>query len=187
MKNILYGRIAISTILFLFALVLRAQDKYIDRNGTLIFEASEKSMEEVKASNGSTTAIFNAETGEIAALALMRGFRFKNSLMEEHFNENYVESDKYPKATFNGVVVGPGPDGFSLQSKEVQVRGTLELHGKTKEIQTPLQMGRIGDTITLAGTFKVVPSDFDIDIPKIVRNKIAREVFVHIDFKLIKK
>ncbi|NER18878.1 YceI family protein [Spongiivirga citrea] len=156
-----------------------AQTKYLDKNGVLIFEASEKLFEEVKAVNESVTVIFNEETNEIASLALIKGFRFKNSLMQEHFNENYIESGKYPKAIFKGKLVDFNPD-----AKKVTVKGTLEVRGKKKEIETTLNMQKVDGMISMTGEFVVSPSDFDIEIPKIVRNKIAREVNVKLDFKL---
>src|SRR6187549_3993369 len=81
-----------------------AQDKMITKTGKVTFEASVPAFEEVKAKNETATCVLNPTTGEIASLALMKGFRFKIALMEEHFNENYIESDKYPKATFKGKI-----------------------------------------------------------------------------------
>lgn len=165
-----------------------AQSKYLDQNGVIIFEASEKLFEEVKATNNSVTAIYDTETNKIASLALMKGFRFKNSLMEEHFNENYIESSKYPKATFKGALINFDPTkDLSEKISEVLVKGVLELHGKQKDIELTLKVQKIGNTISMTGEFVVSPSDFDIDIPKIVRNKIAKEVRVSLDFKLAKK
>ncbi|MDJ0645460.1 MAG: YceI family protein [Flavobacteriaceae bacterium] len=165
-----------------------AQSKYLDRNGVLIFEASEKLFEEVKATNESVTAIYNEETNQIASLALIKGFRFKNSLMEEHFNENYIESDVYPKAIFSGKLIDFNPkEDFGNKSIEVKVKGILEVHGKQKEIETVLKVQKVAGTISMAGQFKVTPADFDIAIPKIVRNKIAKEVTVSLDFKLVAK
>ncbi|MGC6430511.1 MAG: YceI family protein [Jejuia sp.] len=163
------------------------QDKYIDKNGTVVFEASEKLFEEVKATNTSTTAIYNIQTNEIAALALMKGFRFKNSLMEEHFNENYIESDTYPKAIFKGKLIDFNVEDLSANNTEVKLKGVLELHGKQKEVETLLSIQKVDTIISLTGTFDVTPGDFDIDIPKIVRNKIAKVVNVTLDFKLVKK
>ncbi|MFP2997280.1 YceI family protein [Spongiivirga sp. MCCC 1A20706] len=158
-----------------------AQTKYLEKNGVLIFEASEKLFEEVKAVNKSTTVIYNEATNQIAALALMKGFRFKNSLMEEHFNENYIESGKYPKAIFKGELLNFDP----TKSKQATVKGILEIRGKKKEVETVLNVQQIGGTISMTGEFVVTPQDFDIEIPKIVRNKIAKEVNVKLDFKLV--
>nr|WP_286941164.1 YceI family protein [Allomuricauda sp.] len=164
-----------------------AQDRYIDKNGTVIFEASEKFFEEVKAKNESVTAIFDETTNDIASLALIKGFRFKNSLMQEHFNENYVDSDTYPKATFKGKLINTNPDGLSEKITDVTVEGILELNGKQKEMTANLKGQKVGNTISLTGSFIVSPEDFNITIPKIVRNKIAKQVTVKVDFKLVKK
>ncbi|GGD05372.1 YceI family protein [Hyunsoonleella pacifica] len=165
-----------------------SQDKYIDKNGTIVFEASEKLFEEVKATNKSTTAIYNIKTNEIAALALLKGFRFKNSLMEEHFNENYIESDTYPKAIFKGKIVDLDTnEDLTETAVEVNVKGVLQLHGKEKAIETVLTIQKVDDIISITGSFSVTPSDFEIEIPKIVRNKIAKVVNVNLDFKLVKK
>jgi polyisoprenoid-binding protein YceI len=166
---------------------LTAQEKYIDKNGIIVFEASEKLFEEVKATNESATVILNTETNEIASLALMKGFRFKNSLMEEHFNENYIESEDYPKATFRGKLIDFNANDLDENSTEVSVEGVLELHGKQKQISTTMEVQKIGNTISMSGGFIATPADFDIKIPQIVRNKIAKEVNVKLDFKLEKK
>lgn len=185
LKKVLSSALPVLAILATFG--VQAQDKYIDRNGTIIFEASEALFEEVKATHESATVIFNAENNQIAALALVKGFHFKNSLMEEHFNENYIESESYPKATFKGELLDLDPNALDENSTEVNVKGVLELHGKQKEIQTALNAQKVGDIISITGEFKVTPADFDIEIPKIVRNKIAKEVHVKMDFKLVKK
>lgn len=180
-------------LVFLFVLLggvateLIAQEKYLDKDGTIVFEASEKLFEEVKATNESVTVILNTETNQIASLALMKGFRFKNSLMEEHFNENYIESEDYPKATFKGKLIDFNANDLNENSTEVSVEGVLELHGKQKQIHSKLKVSKTGDTISMTGGFIVTPADFDIEIPKIVRNKIAKEVSVKLDFKLEKK
>lgn len=164
-----------------------AQEKFIDKNGVVVFEASEELFEEVKAKNESVTTIFDADTNQIASLALIKGFRFKNSLMQEHFNENYIESDIYPKATFRGELKDFEFDNLNENAKQVEIQGILEVRGKQKEISTQAVIQKIGDVISITGSFIVTPGDFDIHIPKIVRNKIAKEVLVKIDFKLTKK
>src|SRR6478672_4504093 len=87
-----------------FTAITFAQDKMITKTGKITFEASVPAFEEVKGTNTAATCVLNPKTGEIASLALMKSFRFKLALMEEHFNENYVESDTYPKATFKGKI-----------------------------------------------------------------------------------
>ncbi|MDT0558160.1 YceI family protein [Ichthyenterobacterium sp. W332] len=178
MKTIFY-------ILLCVNLTVIAQTKYITKTGTLNFEASVPSFEEVAAKNNSVTAILNTDNGEFAALAFVKAFRFKNALMEEHFNENYAESDTFPKATFRGKI-----EGFDLQSDNTSypISGELTFHGKTKTYQNlKLYITKKGEAIILKGNFKVLVSDFAIEIPKIVRNKLSEEVDVTFNFELLEK
>lgn len=161
------------------------QSKYLTKTGTLNFEASVPSFEEVAAKNESVTAILNTENGDFAALAFVKAFRFKNALMEEHFNENYAESDTHPKATFKGNI-----EGFDVSNGDTtkSIDGSLTFHGVTKEIKDISMAIKIVDNkITLSGNFKVMVSDFDIEIPKIVSNKLSDEVSVDFNFELVKK
>lgn len=163
---------------------LQAQTKYIDQNGEIEFEASEELFEPVQAINASATAILNIETGEIASLALMKGFHFENSLMEEHFNENYIESETYPKAVFRGNLQNFDHSLLTEDPTEVTVDGKLKLREKEKGVHTTLSLQKVGDAIIMKGSFQVTPSDFEIEIPKIVANKIAKEVIVRLAFTL---
>ncbi|WAC03188.1 YceI family protein [Lacinutrix neustonica] len=121
-------------IIVFFSSFTFSQDKYLTKTGTVVFEASVPSFEEVKAENKNTTAILNTENGEFAALVLVKGFRFKNALMEEHFNENYAESDDYPKATFKGTITEFTLENISTQ-KTMIYNGSLVFHGKTKKLE----------------------------------------------------
>jgi len=163
---------------------LSAQEKYITKAGEILFEASVPSFEEVKARNNGVSAILNPETGEFAALALIKGFRFKVALMEEHFNENYIESSKYPKATFKGIIKEFNISEISEVKKELKVIGVLNLHGVNKELELPLTVSQENDTLLLQLSFILKPEEFDIKIPKIVSSKIAEEVKVTADFSL---
>ncbi|MBX2826533.1 MAG: YceI family protein [Flavobacteriaceae bacterium] len=161
--------------------------KYIDTQGTIQFEASEELFEPVKATNNSVSMVADFSKNEIASLALMKGFRFKNSLMEEHFNENYIESETYPKAIFKGKLKDFDFSNWQDSTAMIMVEGTLTLHGEEKAVETPVTLTRDGDTIRLQGNFNVTPGDFAIEIPKIVRNKIAKEINIQLDFNLTEK
>ena len=153
-----------------------AQGKYLTKTGTLNFEASVPSFEEVAAKNNSVTAILNTDNNEFAALALVKGFRFKNALMEEHFNENYAESDKHPKATFKGKIT------------DNTIKGELTFHGVTKSLDDiPVTISKKGERIHMSGSFMVKASDFDIKIPKVVKSKVAEDIKVSFEFELKKK
>ncbi len=173
-------------ILFL-SLNIFSQTKYVTKTGEVVFEASVSSFEEVKAVNRSVTAIIDTDSGEFAALVLVKGFRFKNALMEEHFNENYAESDKYPKAIFKGNLEGFTMD--KLQSNSlVRISGILTFHGISKKLESiPLKVSNEGDLIKMSGSFKVKASDFNIKIPKIVSDKVSETVEVFLNFILEKK
>jgi len=161
------------------------QTKYFTKTGTIDFEASVPSFEEVAAKNNSVTAILNVDNGEFAALAFVKAFRFKNALMEEHFNENYAESDTYPKATFKGKI--EGFDDNNLKSSYV-IKGELTFHGETKSLNNVmLQISKNDNILELSGSFKVLVSDFNIEIPKIVRNKLSEEVEITLKFELTPK
>lgn len=183
---------SITTLFFLVAGLMticsvEAQGKYIDKKGKITFEASEELFEPVKANNASVTVILNTETNEMASLALMKSFRFKNSLMEEHFNENYIESETYPKATFKGKLLDFNFSDITENVSEVSIDGTIELRGKKKQINTTVEINKVDDFIMIKGAFIVSPDDFDIEIPSVVKNKIAKEIIVSLDFKLSQK
>ena len=157
-----------------------SQDKYLTKTGTVSFEASAPAFEKVAASNNSATAIYNKDNGKFAALVLVKGFRFKNALMEEHFNENYAESDTYPKAIFKGSI--------SLENSKYLINGELTFHGKTVALKpVPLELEELNGAIKISGRFTVNNSDFDIKIPKIVRKKISETIEVSFEFNMKKK
>lgn len=173
-------------LLFLFAgLFSVSAQKYATKTGSLKFEASADSFEEVAAENKNTSAILESSTGEMAVLTLMKGFRFKVALMEEHFNENYVESDRFPKATFKGKVEDFDVSKLSATAKVLKVSGDLTLHGKTKKVTSTAKISKAGDKITLTGSFDVKPEDFAIEIPSLVRKKIAEKIKISYNFSLL--
>ena len=160
--------------------------KYATKAGTLQFEASVSSFEEVKASNENVSALLNAETGAFACLALIKGFRFKVALMEEHFNENYAESYKFPKATFKGKIEGFALSDLSETQKTYSAVGIINFHGIDKNVIVPLSIKMIEGVLYIDTKFVLKPEDFEIKIPGIVSNKIAEEVNVSGSYSLKK-
>ena len=161
-----------------------AQQKYFTRSGTISF-FSETSVENIEAINHQASCILNMETGEIAVSVQMNGFEFNKALMQEHFNENYVESHKFPKATFKGEVVGFSTLTFSDSSpKTVEVKGLLSLHGVDKEVMTTGTMTKENDKYTALAKFIVSPADFDIKIPKAVINNISDKIEISVQLPL---
>jgi hypothetical protein len=178
MKNIL-----LCSFLFV-SLISSAQTKMITKTGKITFEATVPAFEEVKAKNESVTCILNPKTSEIASLALMKGFRFKVALMEEHFNENYVESDTYPKATFKGKIENFDISKLTSSAKEFTINGKLELHGKTKDISTVAKIRKLDTGIEIITNFNVNTDDFDIEIPSVVSKKVSKKVNLSLNFQL---
>lgn len=176
-------KIALGVCLLLLSFTTQ-NEKKSTKTGTINFEASVPSFEEVKAKNNAVTCILNTSTGEIAALALMKGFRFKVALMEEHFNENYVESSKYPKATFKGKIEKFNISELGNSSKEYTLKGKLELHGKTKDITSIAKIKKNGSDIEIKTAFNVNTDDFAIEIPSVVSKKVSKKVIVDCNFLL---
>jgi len=178
MKNLLFVIIFLSSI---FSIV-NAQEKFITKSGEINFEASVPSFEEVKATHNSVSAIIKSN-GEFASLALVKGFRFKVALMEEHFNENYAESSTYPKATFKGKVKDFDISELSTDPKEYVLSGTVNMHGVDKNIETKAFIRKVGDNLFLDTQFVLKPEDFNIEIPNVVSSKIAEEIHVSASFE----
>lgn len=161
--------------------------KYFTKTGETDFKASVDAFEPVEAKSNSTTAILKVDNGDLAALLFMKSFHFKVALMEEHFNENYMDSDKFPKATFRGNLKDFNMSDLSSTATAYKLSGTLTIRGKAKEIETTATVSKDGDKIIVQSVFTVKPQDFDIDIPSIVRNKIAKEINVTLNYELIEK
>lgn len=174
----------ITVFFFLGKTTVFSQDKKITKTGSITFEASVPSFEEVKATNNTVSCIIDTKTGDIASLALMRGFHFKVALMEEHFNENFVESSKYPKAIFKGKIKDFNLSKIDTKGTKFDANGTLTLHGITKEITIAVIVKKIESNLVLNSDFILSPEDFNISIPKIIRHKMAEKVQVHLDFLL---
>jgi hypothetical protein len=151
---------------------------FITRNGYIGF-FSKTPLEDIKAENRQVFAVIDAAKKNLAFTCLMKGFLFQKELMQEHFNENYIESDKYPKADFLGTYTGevnPGKDG----AYPVQVKGQLTLHGVTKPIEVPATIEVKGNKLVGTTDLKLTPGDFNIQIPGLVKEKIAKQIDVRI-------
>ena len=161
-----------------------AQKKLVTRAGITTFEASVPAFEEVKAVNNATTVVVNADTGEIACLNLIKGFRFKVALMEEHFNENYIESDKYPKSIFKGKIEKFDINSLTTTPKEFALSGKLELHGKTNDVNIKAKISKNATGILLVSNFFINANDYNVAIPNLVKSKVSNKVNVNIQADL---
>lgn len=179
-------KIMITCICLILSLAVFSQ-KMITRSGEIKFEASMPAFEQVAAKSNTVSCIFDTSTGEIAVLALVKAFRFKVPLMEEHFNENYIESDQFPKSTFKGKVANFDVSKITSVKATFDVEGDLTLHGVTKKVKTKITFVQSGEKLISTCIFKVKPNDYNIKIPSVVKSKIAETVEINLKFELEKK
>ena len=159
-----------------------AQSKYIDRAGKVSFFSSAP-MEDIEAHNQQAVSVLDVETGDVVASMLMRSFNFRKALMEEHFNENYVESHKYPKATFKGNVSNISELDLSKDGKcTLHISGEITLHGVTKPLTLKADAVVKDGTIYAKAVFPLTVKDFKIEIPRLVIDNIAEVVEVSVSF-----
>ena len=174
-------------IIISFLTVNAFSQKMITRSGEIKFEASVPAFEEIAATNTTVSCILDKNTGDIAVLALVKAFRFKIPLMEEHFNENYIESDKYPKATFKGKIVNFDASKSDNGKQTFDVEGDLTMHGVTKRIKTKFYFTNVNNKLVATSSFSIKTSDYKIKIPGIVKSKIAEVVKINLKFDLEEK
>ena len=137
---------------------------------------SETPIEDIRAESHEASAIFDAGTGQLAFQVPILSFHFPKALMEEHFNENYMESEQHPKASFRGTLNGLDPVATEVQ--EVTAKGTLEMHGVAVEREVTGTMVRTETGWSIEAAFSVPCTDHDIDIPKVVSENIAEVIDV---------
>lgn len=161
--------------------------KYLTRTGKVTF-FSGTPLENIEAFNNEMACVLDAQKGEFIFQVPIKSFKFDRSLMQEHFNENYLESDKYPKADYKGTITDPSAINYSKDGTyKVSTKGKLTIHGVTKTVSLPGTAEVKGDKVTLKSTFKIIPQDYKIEIPGIVEDKIAKEIEVNVNSILEKK
>lgn len=173
-------------LLFFGANTIGFAQKLITKTGNIKFIASVPSYEEVAAENKSVSAVLEQSTGDFAALVLIKGFRFKIGLMEEHFNENYMESEKFSKASFKGKIEDFNEAVVTTTAKSFSLKGDLSIHGKTKKVAVTIMLSKTPNGLNATGSFEVKPEDFNIEIPSLVSKKIADKVKITYQFMLNK-
>ena len=180
MKKLLFS------LAVLFYVNCLSQDKFITRNGMIQFNASTP-LETITPINNHVSCILDSKTGKIAFQLKMISFKFDKALMEEHFNEKYVESEKYPKSTFVGEIINWNKIDFTKEKQNVKCKGILTIHGIDKEVEVSGTINLLKNNIEIKSEFSIVVSDFDIQIPKLVRDKISKEVRVIVEMNLQSK
>ena len=171
----------ISILLFLF--IAGNAQKYMTKNGFIGF-FSHTSMEDIKAENNQVAGVLDISTGEMVFQALIKSFHFDRALMEEHFNENYMESDKFPKASFKGKITNLSSVNFSKNGTyEVTVDGDLTIHDATNKISTKGSIEVVTGGINANSKFNIFPEDYKISIPGVVSDRIDKSLGVIVTMK----
>ena len=176
-------------LVVLMALVLSvsvsfAQGKFYTKTGKISFY-SKAPLEEIEGKNKTVTAIIDSKSGAIQFAVQMKGFEFEKQLMQQHFNENYVESDKYPKAEFKGTITNnSGIDYTKDGTYTAKVKGKLTIHGVTKDVETTGTLKVNGGKIDANSSFNVLISDYNIKIPAIVKDKVSNSMKITVDCNL---
>lgn len=166
---------------FVLSLPVFSQKRYFTKTGQINFAAG-TAAEDIDGINKAATSVFDATTGQIEFAVLVKGFEFKRALMQEHFNENYMESDKFPKSVFKGKIVNIDKVNFQKDgSYPVTVKGVLDMHGVKKEVETTGALKVTGEAVHSDATFTVLLADYKIAIPSLVKDKISQTVTIKVN------
>jgi polyisoprenoid-binding protein YceI len=170
-------------ISFAFIFFLANGQKYMTKNGFIGFY-SHTPMEDIKGDNNQVASVLEISTGDIVFQVLIKSFHFDRALMEEHFNENYMESDKIPKSTFKGKILNIQSVDFKKNGVyEVSVEGDLTIHDVTNKISAKGTIEIVQGGINASSKFPIVPEDYKINIPGVVREKISKNLEVSVSIK----
>ena len=173
-------KIVIFTSLFIgLSINISFGQKFRSEKGLISF-FSDGAIEDILAENYAAGSLFDGSTGEMVFIVPILEFRFPKSLMREHFNEKYMETEKYPKSTFQGKI-----SGFNLNSsgeQKVKAVGKLTMHGVTKEVSVPGTVEFVNGKAIVKARFIIRLQDYNIKIPTLVWQNIAEEVELKVDF-----
>ena len=174
----------ISFILFLVLVSLSSQSQklFSTKTGQVKFNASSP-IEKIAGVNNQVDSKMVDKTGQIVFSILVKSFKFENQLMEDHFNENYMESSKFPKADFKGYITNVTSVDFSKDGKyNITVEGNLTIHGVTQKVQTSGTLTIASGKPTVLGVFKIKIKEFGIS-GLYIGDKIANEAEITVDCK----
>jgi hypothetical protein len=180
-------QLILSAVILFAGLQTASAQKLYTKNGLISFFSSTP-MEDIKAENNQVLCVLNAQTGELQFSLLNKGFHFAKALMEEHFNENYMESNKYPKSTFKGKLADITKVSFDKDGTyPITVSGDLTMHGVTKAVTASGSITVKGDKATASSKFKAKLADYNISIPSAVKGNISETIEITVNCLLDQK
>jgi hypothetical protein len=172
-----------ATILLVSILItsfVNGQERFFTKTGHISFYSKTK-LEDIEAHNRNVTCVLDTKTGNVQFAVLMKGFEFKKALMQEHFNESYIESDKYPKGEFKGQVINnAGIDYTKPGTYPAKVKGRLTIHGQTKDIEADGTLTVKEGKISATSEFQVAIADYNISVPALVKDNISKVITVKV-------
>ena len=178
-KNLIIALALLFTVTVSFG-----QDRFYTKTGKITFY-SKAPLEDIEGKNKTVTAVLDSKSGAMQFAVQMKGFEFEKQLMEQHFNENYVESDKYPKAEFKGAISNNADINYSKDGTyTAKIKGKLTIHGITKDVETTGTLKINGGKIDANSTFNVLISDYNIKIPAVVKDKVSNTIKITVDCDL---
>jgi polyisoprenoid-binding protein YceI len=174
----------IAVVFFLLSIVFAVSaQKYMTKNGYIGF-SSQTPMENIKGDNNQVAGVLDTSNGEMVFQALIKSFHFDRALLEEHFNENYMESDKFPKSSFKGKITNLSSVNFLKNGTyDVTVEGDLTIHDVTNKISTKGTIEVVTGGINANSKLNIIPEDYKINIPGIVRDKVNKNLEVTVTMK----
>jgi len=176
-------RLLIPVFIILFALPSFGQ-RFITKTGNISF-FSDAPLEKIEAKNDQVNCALDTQSGFFVVQVLMRSFVFEKALMQEHFNEEYVESDRYPTAVFKGKVQNMQQINFSKPGTyPAVIVGQMTIHGHTQQVKATGSFTISKDLINASAKFPIKLANYGISIPSIVAGKIADELEINTDFQL---
>jgi polyisoprenoid-binding protein YceI len=176
-------RIIILSIGLLLTFMVNAQNVYFTKTGHVYF-MSHTEVIDIDGNNNQVTSFFNIEKNEIVFQLLIKSFKFTLATAEEHFNETYMESDKFPKASFKGSVINTNDVKITVNGTyKVIVKGDMTIHGVTKPIEQEGSITVKDGKISAVSSFKINIDDYSIKVPKLVEDRVAKVVDVKIDLE----
>lgn len=169
------------TIALLGALSPAFAQKYMTRTGKVTFFSSTP-VENIEAINNDAATVIDSKSGDVMFQVPIKSFRFEKQLMEEHFNENYMETTKFPKSEFRGKISNISDVNFTKDGTyNVKASGKLTMHGVTKDVAASGTVTVSKGAATVSSKFKVRPADYGIKIPTVVASKIAENIEVTVN------
>jgi len=177
-------KIIILSVFAAFTGIISAQ-KYKTTTGAISFY-SHATIEDITAKNNQVTGLLESSTGDLAYIVLIKSFEFSNALMQSHFNDNYMQSDTYPKSTFSGKITNNSEVDYTKNGeKNISVTGKLTIHGVSKDVTSAGTITVSGSNVTLKSTFKIKLEDYGIKNDRV--KNIASEIEVTVNTTLAKQ